>query len=564
MLKGVSYLKIKTKILSGYAVIAVLICIVAAVSILGLSQVRADYQDIIDSSDTTVITLREIQYYFTGQANDERGFLLTGKPEFRSEIQQKADVVKQRVGVLKPLLSQPREKELLAQLDEAHTRFTSLNLQVIDLYSQGKVAEANQLSFNEGRTLRKGLEASFNELMKIQEEETVSRRRDADNYSHRMKAIVLIVAVSMIMIGILFGLFLSRHIVNPISKITQDMKNGNLDFANLVTTNDEVGSLAREFGNMVARLRQMVLSVQETAEQVASASEQLNASTEQSAQAADQVGTAITRVAAGAEEQLVSVDNTKTTVEKMNAGIQQIAHQVHTVSDSSSMAAKAANDGREIVETACRQMNHIDRSVGNSSLAVMKLGERSQEIGQIVDTISGIAGQTNLLALNAAIEAARAGEQGRGFAVVAEEVRKLAEQSQYATKQIAALIGEIQAETSHAVQTMTEGNQEVKAGIEVVSSAGQAFGQIVTLVDEVLEQVKTISATMQHLSDGSRQIVSSIEQLENVSKGAVGHTQTVSASIEEQSASMQEIAASSQNLAKMAEKLKEIIRGFRV
>lgn len=557
-------MKIKTKILSGYAVIAVLICIVAAVSILGLSQVRADYQDIIDSSDTTVITLREIQYYFTGQANDERGFLLTGKPEFRSEIQQKADIVKQRVGVLKPLLSQSREKELLAQLDEAHTRFTNLNLQVIDLYSQGKVAEANQLSFNEGRTLRKGLEASFNELMKIQEEETVSSRRDADNYSHRMKAIVLIVAVSMIMIGILFGLFLSRNIVNPISKITQDMKNGNLNFANLVTTNDEVGSLAREFGNMVARLRQMVLSVQETAEQVASASEQLNAGTEQSAQAADQVGTAITRVAAGAEEQLVSVDNTKTTVEKMNAGIQQIAHQVHTVSDSSSMAAKAANDGQEIVETACRQMNHIDSSVGNASLAVMKLGERSQEIGQIVDTISGIAGQTNLLALNAAIEAARAGEQGRGFAVVAEEVRKLAEQSQYATKQIAALIGEIQAETSNAVQTMTEGNQEVKAGIEVVSSAGQAFGQIVTLVDEVLEQVKTISATMQHLSDGSRQIVSSIEQLENVSKGAVGHTQTVSASIEEQSASMQEIAASSQNLAKMAEKLKEIIHGFRV
>lgn len=557
-------MKIKTKILSGYAAIAVLICIVAAVSILGLSQVRADYQDIIDSSDTTVITLREIQYYFTGQANDERGFLLTGKPEFRSEIQQKADVVKQRVGVLKPLLSQPREKELLAQLDEAHTRFTNLNLQVIDLYSQGKVAEANQLSFNEGRTLRKGLEASFNELMKIQEEETVSSRRDADNYSHRMKAIVLIVAVSMIVIGILFGLFLSRNIVNPISKITQDMKNGNLNFANLVTTNDEVGSLAREFGNMVARLRQMVLSVQETAEQVASASEQLNAGTEQSAQAAEQVGTAITRVAAGAEEQFVSVDSTKTTVEKMNAGIQQITHQVHTVSESSSMAAKAANDGREIVETVCTQMNHIDRSVGNSSLAVMKLGERSQEIGQIVDTISGIAGQTNLLALNAAIEAARAGEQGRGFAVVAEEVRKLAEQSQYATKQIAALIGEIQAETSNAVQTMTEGNQEVKAGIEVVSSAGQAFGQIVTLVNEVLEQVKTISATMQHLSDGSRQIVSSIEQLENVSKSAVGHTQTVSACIEEQSASMQEIAASSQNLAKMAEKLKTIIHGFRV
>lgn len=562
--KGVYLLKVKTKIVSGYLVVSLLILIVATVSLYGLNQIRADYQDIIDNSDSMVITLRELQYYLTGQANDERGFLLTGNAEFRTEIQEKSKHVKHKINTLKPLISQPKEKELLSKIDETHTKFTNINLQVIDLYNQGKVADAHQLSFKDGRQLRKDVETSFNELMKIQEEEIATSRKDADSYSNRIKVIVLAVAISMTILGILFGLFLSRNIVNPINKITQDMKNGNLNFATLVTTNDEVGSLTREFGNMVTKLRKMVLNVQATAEQVAAASGQLNASAEQSAQAANQVAATITGVSAGAEQQLASVDNTRTTVKEMNNGIQRIASQINSVSDSSTKTAKAANDGRGIVDTACSQMTHIDKTVGNSSNAVMKLGERSQEIGQIVDTMSGIANQTNLLALNAAIEAARAGEQGRGFAVVAEEVRKLAVQSQHSAKQIAALIGEIQLETSNAVNAMNEGTKEVKAGIEVVASAGQAFNQITNLADEVLGQVKEISATMQHLANGSQQIVGSVEQLENVSKGTVGHTQTVSASIEEQSASMQEIAASSQNLAKMAEQLKGIIQGFNV
>lgn len=550
--------------ISGYVLISALILIVTVISLYGLNQVRADYQDIIDDSDVTVINLREIQYYFTGQANDERGFLLTGSPEFRSEIQQKSEHVKQVLNKIKPLMKLPKEKELLTKLDDAHTKFTNINLQVIDLYDQGKIEEAHHLSFNKGRKVRKDLETSFDELMKIQQEEAASSRGEADNYSNRIKAIVLTVAASMIVLGIFFGLFLSRNIVNPINKIAKDMQEGNLNFANLVTTNDEVGTLTREFGNMVTKLRQMVLSVQTTAEQVASSSEQLNASAEQSAQAANQVASAITGVAGGAEEQLNSIDNTRMAVGRINDAIQRIASQINNVSDSSTRAAKAANDGRGIVDTASNQMNNIDKTVDNSAIAVAKLGERSQEIGQIVDTISGIANQTNLLALNAAIEAARAGEQGRGFAIVAEEVRKLAEQSQQSAKQIAELIGQIQSETNNAVNAMHEGTKEVKTGIEAVSSAGRAFTQITSLVNEVLGQVKEISATMRHLADGSQQIVGSVEKLENVSKGTVGHTQTVSASIEEQSASMQEIAASSQNLAKTAEQLKEIIQGFNV
>ncbi len=210
------------------------------------------------------------------------------------------------------------------------------------------------------------------------------------------------------------------------------------------------------------------------------------------------------------------------------------------------------------------QMASIEKTVSSSAQVVTKLGERSKEIGQIVDTISGIAGQTNLLALNAAIEAARAGEQGRGFAVVAEEVRKLAEQSQEAAKEIAILISEIQSETDKAVVAMSDGTREVKVGAEVVNSAGQSFKEIVLLVNEESAQIKEISAAIQQMAAGSQQIVASAHDIDRISKDAAAQTQTVSAATEEQSASMEEIAASSQALAKMAEELQTAVRKFTI
>ena len=292
-------MKIKTKLVAGYVAISVFVLLIAVVSLFGLRQVRADYQDIIDSSDSTVIILREIQSYIIGQANDERGLLLTGGPEFKGEIQDKAKNVKQRIELLKPLMTSPREQELLAKLTDTHTKFTDINMKVIDSYNQGKIAEAQQLSFGEGRKIRKELENSYNEIVKIQMEEAADNRNSADNYSDRINMIVLAAAVLLVALGIILGVVLSNAIIRPITKITEDMKSGKLNFEALTTTDDEVGTLTQEFGNMITRLRKMVLGVQGTAEQVASSSEELTASAEQSAEASNQVAIAITEVAGG-------------------------------------------------------------------------------------------------------------------------------------------------------------------------------------------------------------------------------------------------------------------------
>ena len=210
------------------------------------------------------------------------------------------------------------------------------------------------------------------------------------------------------------------------------------------------------------------------------------------------------------------------------------------------------------------QMNNIEMTVSRSAQVVTKLGENSKEIGQIVETISGIAGQTNLLALNAAIEAARAGEQGKGFAVVAEEVRKLAEQSKAAAERIANLIEGIQKDTEEAVVVMNEGTAEVKVGAEVVSAAGSAFEKILEMVNHVNRQSKEIATTMEEMANGTQHIVTSVEDIDKSCKKMSDETQTVSASTEEQSAAMQEIASASRSLAVLAQELNEESAKFKL
>ncbi len=400
-------------------------------------------------------------------------------------------------------------------------------------------------------------------IMMVEAPEVEATRETAS-----LARMMLIIAIVCLLITALAIVIVAKRFTKPILLIRDEcllLAHG--DFQEREIRNfsaDEIGQLANGFHGMRKNLRELVTNVYSQSEQLAAASEELTASVEQSAQASIQVATSITEVATGAEEQLSAVDEASAVVEQMSASIQQVSATTSEVAGQSLQAANKANEGNSSVSKAVHQMAQIEQTVNTSAKAVADLGERSKEIGQIVVTISGIAEQTNLLALNAAIEAARAGEQGRGFAVVAEEVRKLAEQSQEATKQISSLIGEIQGDTDQAVLAMDSGTREVQLGAEVVNAAGLAFQEITWLVSQVSDQVKEISQTIEQMAIGSQQIVGSVNKIDTLSKKVTGEAQSVSAATEEQSASMEEIASSSQSLAILAQNLQEAVSKFQV
>ena len=381
-------------------------------------------------------------------------------------------------------------------------------------------------------------------------------------------AVITIVSLLLVIALTLAVLYwLRREINNAVQGFLQAVRRaagGDLSVHAPVENQDEFGEMATAFNGMIDNMRSMTKKIQDTATFVSDTSEQLTANANQSAEATQSVAQSITEVAESAAVQMDSLGETKHEIDALSDGISQAVSRIATIRKNIEDTVERANEGNELVKSTVEQMNTISETVDQSAQIVEKLGQRSQEIGEIISTISGIAEQTNLLALNAAIEAARAGENGRGFAVVAEEVRKLAEESQQAAQQIGDLISSIQTETEQAVSAMKDGREQAEKGLENVSSTGQGFSRILELIRICSDDSAQITDTMQVLDGRIHTIVNLSENVNNSAKRASDASQNVSAATEEQAAGMEEIAASSRGLADSAKNLKEESVKFKV
>ncbi len=375
-----------------------------------------------------------------------------------------------------------------------------------------------------------------------------------------------------VLVVVIVSIFLAKNFIgdmvgklDSVVAAMQQVAQGNLRTPDLnVVTNDEVGALANSLNNMKFKLKHLLTRIQEYSERVAASSRELNEGTQQSHDSINTVVQSMAVLTRGTTEQEQTI---QVLIEKINGMFEKMDSlsittlQMQEIANDSSVNA---TDGKKRVTAAIEMMKSIEEQVNSSAKVVGELGKRSDAIGQIVETISGIAGQTNLLALNAAIEAARAGEQGRGFAVVAEEVRKLAEQSAEAATTIANLIATIQADTVSAVESIDRGNNGVKEGTQAVIETGATFEGIEEQSNKLNNNVEKSLADIAAIWQSNGEITSAVERVRQIAEKSTENATSVSSATQEQTTSMQEVAHASQILSNLAQEMHEEVGQFKL
>ena len=398
----------------------------------------------------------------------------------------------------------------------------------------------------------------------ISEKEILANAEAIDSTTRNVMIIVAVCTVILIFTSIA----ITKAVTGPLNYIIHVCDKLNKgDFRdkgnNYEPRTDEFGIMRDAVLSMRTTINKLMKKTSENAEQLAASSEELTASAHQSAQASEQVAQSVTNSASAVAEQQQNVADAMDAIERAMGSIHALNDASNVVGETVNGAARQAQAGSEAIEDAVNKILSVEKIVNQAAATVDKLGQRSKEIGQIVEAISGIAEQTNLLALNAAIEAARAGEHGRGFAVVSEEVRKLAEQSQTSAEQIRARIESIQTATADAVESMKSGTEDVKAGTEAIREVGVQFKEIMSMVDGIKEEISGINHAVQTVSMGAGNIVDITASIDESSRSTNDRTQSITSSTETQSASNQEIAAASSALANLAQDMQNVIAQFK-
>ncbi|MDI4649482.1 methyl-accepting chemotaxis protein [Cohnella hashimotonis] len=521
-------LKTSAKLIASFIVMAMLMAIVGVYGLNGLGTSNANLKDMYDNQLMAVQQLLKAQSNLNEVRSQVRKLYMTktetAKQTVRDKITDTQKLVQDGLDAFQKTKLSEASSSKVGPLLDGWAQYQKWTQKLLDLDHAGAYDEMIALIDGDYTNAAQAFMAQLAELVDINIKEAEAARNSGEKNYNSVKITTIVIIVLGVLISIGFGYWIARIISGPIAKVVDLLKrmaDGDLRDTLDIRTKDEIGILADAANTTVIKLRATVQSIADSAQNLSAASQEISASTEE--------------VASGSMSQANSAISISELFKDLSSAIHTVAGNTEKAYEISDTMMKKAQDGGEIIQASVDSMSKVEESMA-------RLEEDSNLIGEIIEVIDDIADQTNLLALNAAIEAARAGEQGRGFAVVADEVRKLAERSTEATKQITQIIKGMQQNTKSSVGAVQD-----CAGYS--RSTGEAFEGISGLVNKTSHMMSEIAAASEQQSAQTASVLGSVESISNASQ--------------QSAAASEETAAAAQSLAVLAEDLHRAVSIFK-
>lgn len=560
-------MKITRKLVTSYVLVSLLIIIVGAIGIFGMSNINKNANMMYKEKTEALTTLLEIRERSDQVRLQSMSAISGASTSLATEAEKGLNEVDKFTEKFNNYNLTVKDRELFNNYRSKWQKYSDLAKSNLNYIKQEDYILAEKGMTKSGEYF----DSASNHLRELQEQikmEAQKLRDDNHRIFQRLFFLTTIISLLAFTVAIGIGVKMGNSIGKPLELATKKLKQiteGDLTGETIkIHRKDEIGEIVKSANHLSDSLRDIIIKINEVSSIVTSHSDELSQSAQEVSASTEQASSTLQEIAAGSEKQAHHSTELSVMIETFVDHLLVTGERGEEIYLTANSSLSLTKEGQQLMDSSNVQMRKIDNLVQESVQKVYRLDEELKEIYKLVIVIKEIADQTNLLALNAAIEAARAGEHGRGFVVVAEEVRKLAEEVAHSVKDITEIVNNIRNEFNDVTESLQTGYKEVEIGTEKIKITSDTFIKINHSIMDVAKSIKEISQTLNETITNSEQINSSIQEIAAVSEKSLAGIEETAAIAEENSSSMEEVTESAERLANLAADLSELIKQFKL